>query len=76
MPRRLHFGGLRHPCFPDRGLLLIVGAFGFLGFSSRARWPTRRPQPVDRQVTLAVAALLKREHCRAIRWTTRFPSAG
>jgi carboxyl-terminal processing protease len=63
MPRRHPFGSLRRRVFLVSGLLLIVGACGFLGvFLQQAVADPVGPQPVDRQITLAVAALLKREH--------------
>lgn len=53
----------RRPVFSHLGLLLVLGAAALLGGLARqAVADPAGPQPVDRQVTLAVSALLRREH--------------
>lgn len=63
MTYRSPFANARRPVFSHLGLLLILGAAGLLGGLARqAVADPVGPQPVDRQITLAVSALLRREH--------------
>lgn len=63
MSHRSSFHSLRRPVFSHLGLLLILAAAGLLGsLAQRAVADPVGPQPIDRRITLAVSALLRREH--------------